>query len=95
TEDGFYESSAWHEDLLRFPPQRRYQFMHGLGAIPKEYQIYVSFWPDALVKDHSIAEAAGNIAVVERITDEYIQARNDTCETFYIRLIAEHPDTTP
>jgi hypothetical protein len=69
--------------------------VHGLGAIPKEYQIYVSFWPDALVKDHSIAEAAGNIAVVERITDEYIQTRNDTCETFYIRLIAEHPDTTP
>jgi hypothetical protein len=83
TENGFYESNSWSEGFFDFPPQKKYRFFHALGVIPKDVSTFVGF-DDC----DSVAEAAGNIVIIEEVTSEFIRVRNDTCETFCLRVVA-------
>lgn len=88
-EAGIYESVAvsgeWHE----FLPQRRLLFPHGLGHEPIFYQSFVSFHRAPLSEDRpNFSESAGNHTIWERVDEEFIQVRNDTCQTFYLRVVA-------
>lgn len=86
----FYESAPWEGAYLKFPPQKRYDFMHGLGDTPDLIQVYVGFTKTPLGDDGqgNISLAVGNEAIIEEVNDEYVRVRNDTCETFYVRLVA-------
>jgi hypothetical protein len=88
-----YESSAWEGEYLEFVPQRKLRFFHGLRGIPRSVQVYIGFHPAPLTPEggRNISEAAGNIAIIEEVNAEYVQIRNDTCETFYTRLVAANP----
>ena len=83
----FYESSAWDSGYLFFPPARTIHFIHKLHAQPGGIEINLAF------DDHGfgLAPTAGNQAIIERVTAETIDVKNDTCSDFYIRLSAERP----
>jgi hypothetical protein len=83
----FYESSAWDQGYLYFPPARTIHFLHKLQALPAGIEINLAF------DDHGfrLAPTAGNQAIIEAVTVETIDVKNDTCSDFYIRLSAERP----
>lgn len=90
TVGGVYESTSWDGEYQKFPPQKRYQFQHQLGAVPQEVSTFVGFHNPPIGDGGfgNVAEVAGNIVVIEGVTEEYIRVRNDTCETFYLRVVA-------
>lgn len=95
-EGGVYESSPWNGEYHEFPPQKRYEFRHGLGGVPKEVATYVAFeeTPIGTREFGNVAEAAGNIVIIEDVSAEDIRVRNDTCETFYLRVVASGASAT-
>lgn len=92
-EAGTYESAPWDGKFHVFPPKKRYAFQHGLPGVPRDVSTWVSFHERPLVgRAHGdIAESAGNIVIIERVDETTIQVRNDTCETFYLRVFASDP----
>jgi hypothetical protein len=87
-----YESAPWAGKYLRFRPDKRYSFVHGLRGTPSVVQAWVGFDEQPLSNyPGNISEAAGNEAIIESVTAERVQIRNDTCETFYLRLVASDP----
>lgn len=91
-----YESTPADEPMLHFPQGRTYTFYHGLGKVPYEAPIYVSFceqpFNDAsdkcLSKSNNVAPSAGNLGLFEAWDAEKITIRNDTCENnFYVRIV--------
>lgn len=96
-ERGTYATSSFTEDFLYFPPEKRYEFRHGLGGTPQVVQTWVSFGSRPLPLDKEFgnaAEPAGNIVIIEAVTPEYVRVRNDTCQKFYLRLVASDPEPT-
>ncbi len=85
-----YQSTLWNAPFLEFRPQKKYVFHHGLRGIPNVIQVYVGFTPNPLA-NANVAEAAGNIAIVERVDENVVKVRNDTCQRFYMRLTASDP----
>ena len=87
-----YETNAWDESFVDFPAGRRLALHHGLESVPVEIRSYVAFKaepvPDDETKPGFVAESAGNQVLIERVDDEVIRVRNDTCEHFYLRLVA-------
>ena len=85
-----YESDSWDGPYLKFPPQRTYDFHHGLGRRPSAVLSYVGFSESPLGSngDGNISEAAGNEVIIEWVDEQVVRVRNDTCETFYLRLVA-------
>jgi hypothetical protein len=89
-----YESTSFSGKYLKFRPNKRYKFFHGLRGTPALVQAWVGFHEVPLNSDMetgNISEAAGNEAILEAVTSEYVTIRNDTCETFYLRLVASDP----
>jgi hypothetical protein len=91
-----YQTGGWCEPWLHLPNGRTYRLMHGLGTRPELTEVLVSFKELPFGEDCEepglAAPSAGNISVIENVTDEYIQVRNDTCEpSFYLRLVAISP----
>jgi hypothetical protein len=89
-----YESTSFSGKYLKFRPNKRYKFFHGLRGTPAVVQAWVGFHEVPLNSDMetgNISEAAGNEAILEAVTSEYVTIRNDTCETFYLRLVASDP----
>ena len=87
----YYETSRYDGPFLHFPAGRRYDLPHGLSEPPAEFHVYLSFTAEPLPDGQpgaGVAESAGNQAVVERIDDEILQVRNDTCAEFFMRLVA-------
>ena len=84
---GFYESAPPEGPYLDFPAGRTYRFMHGLGAVPRTLNAYLSF------DEHpgEFAEAAGNQVTYAPPTSEYVDVRNDTCSPIYIRITLSNP----
>ncbi len=84
-----YETNAFGEAYVDFPAGRRWQIQHQLGALPTEVKSYLAFVENPLPSDANgnTAETAGNQVIIEAVTDEYVQVRNDTCEHFYLRLV--------
>jgi len=89
-----YESASFSGTYLEFRPQKKYKFFHGLRGTPAVVQAWVGFSDRPLNENGqsgNISEAAGNEAILEAVTSEYVIIRNDTCETFYLRLVASDP----
>ena len=93
-----YETNAWDEHFVDFPAGRRLALRHGLGDVPVEIRSYVAFKADPFPEDETkpgfVAESAGNQVLLERVDDEVIRVRNDTCEHFYLRLVASTDSVT-
>ncbi len=83
-----YETGAWDEPWLHFPPGRRFALEHGLGRKPYVINTYLSFSEDPLSTKNNASESAGNQAVIEAVTDLTVQVRNDSCADFYLRVTA-------
>jgi len=93
----YYQTGDWCDTWIHIPNGRTYRIEHGLRRAPLTTQIFVAFSAEPFGDDCDArglaAPSAGNIVVVEGVTDEYIQVRNDTCETeFHFRLTAIAPD---
>jgi hypothetical protein len=88
-----YESAPWRGKYLKFRTNKSYRFFHGLRGTPAVVQAWVGFDEISLHDDGggNISEAAGNEAIIESVTAEHVTIRNDTCETFYLRLVASDP----
>jgi len=82
--DGEYQSSPVEGPWLHFPGGRRYQLVHHLGATPSRYEAYLGFeeWPA------DSTTGSGNGARFHEINDEYLVVENDTCASFYLRVVA-------
>jgi hypothetical protein len=85
-----YETNGWHDDFVDFPAGRRLALMHGLAQAPIEVRSYLAFSKDPL-PDHGrgvVAESAGNQVLIQNVDEDSVDVRNDTCEHFYLRLVA-------
>jgi len=83
-----YESSPMAGPWLDFPGGRRYRLVHSLGRVPTEVTAYLSFEPDDLA---NFTTSAGNSALFEQVTDEYVDVHNDGCPDFFVRVVASVP----
>jgi hypothetical protein len=92
----FYETNAWSASFLNFPAGRRIALVHGLRERPIELRSYLAFESHPLPEngDGFVAESAGNQVLIEGVDDETVRVRNDTCQHFYLRLVAS-TDTSP
>ena len=90
----YYESDTWNGPYLKFPPQRTYDLVHGLGRPPTAVMAYVGFsdTPLGTTGNGNISLAAGNEVIIEWVDESVIRVRNDTCETFYLRVVALAPN---
>lgn len=86
-ENGHFMSSPWSGPLLPFPGGKRYDIKHKLGCVPYDVQCFLSFSGEG-TKDSSIAQSAGNLCVIQEITDEHIEIKNDTCSDMYVLVTA-------
>jgi hypothetical protein len=86
----YYETNAWNEKFVDFPAGRRLALVHGLARTPIEVRSYLAFSAKALPEDARgvVAESAGNQVLIQRVNEESVDVRNDTCEHFYLRLVA-------
>ncbi len=86
----YYQTNAWDEPFVDFPAGRRWALVHGLKETPIELKSYVAFKAKPLPEDGKgfVAETAGNQVLIEGVDEETIRVRNDTCEHFYLRLMA-------
>ncbi len=82
-----YESSNWEGPYLHFPGGKRYRIHHGLGTTPVAVLTYLAFDEHPL-PGGNVSESAGNQSVIERVDDEVIVVRNDTCAEFWLRVVA-------
>lgn len=85
----FYETSPWDGGFLHFPAGRSYRIFHQLGSRPIDVNTYLSFAESALGTGHNVSESAGNQAVIDAVTDEHVEVRNDTCAEFWLRVTAQ------
>ncbi|PKN50142.1 MAG: hypothetical protein CVU63_00135 [Deltaproteobacteria bacterium HGW-Deltaproteobacteria-20] len=90
TVDGSYMSSEWTGPLLPFTGGKRYKLYHGLGCTPRMLECWASFNANG-IDDGSIAPPAGNMCVVQDITDKFIVIKNDTCSDMYVLVAAWAP----
>lgn len=88
--DGTYMSSPWTGPLLAFPGGKRYTLEHKLGCVPRSIQIWTSFSDVGATAESasSIAPSAGNMSLVQEVTDEHIIIKNDTCSDYFVLVTA-------
>jgi hypothetical protein len=86
----FYETNAWDGSFVDFPAGRRLALVHGLRETPIDLTSYLAFKARALPKGGKgfVSESAGNQVLIEGVDEEVIRVRNDTCEDFFLRLVA-------
>jgi hypothetical protein len=86
----FYETNAWKSAFVDFPAGRRLALVHGLLDVPIELRSYLAFEAHPFPSNGKgfVAESAGNQVLIEDVNDEFVRVRNDTCEHFYLRLVA-------
>lgn len=93
-----YETNAWDETFVHFPAGRRIALRHGLGKVPVTIRSYVAFkecpFPKETTQPGFVAESAGNQVLLERVDSEFVRVRNDTCEEFWLRLVASTADAS-
>lgn len=93
-----YETNGWDEEFVHFPAGRRVALRHGLATVPVEIRSYLAFKACPFPADENepgfVAESAGNQVLIERVDDEVVRVRNDTCEEFWLRLVASTADAT-
>ena len=86
----FYETNDWKGSFVDFPAGRRLALVHGLRETPNELRSYLAFdeHPFPQNGEGFVAESAGNQVLIEDVNDEFIRVRNDTCEHFFLRIVA-------
>lgn len=94
-----YESATWDGRYVKFAPEKRLVFEHGLRAIPFQITTYAAFSPCPLASPGTclddpnpageVAESAGDIAPISDVTEQSFTVHNGTCETFYLRVAAQ------
>ena len=86
----YYETNDWKDAFVNFPAGRRYALVHGLRDTPIELKSYLAFESHPFPSSGKgfVAESAGNQVLIEDVNDEFIRVRNDTCEHFYLRIVA-------
>ena len=82
-----YESSPWNGPYLHFPAGRRFSLEHHLKKTPSLVNTYLAF-DERPLPGGNTSESAGNQAVIERVDDQVIVVRNDTCAEFWLRVVA-------
>jgi hypothetical protein len=88
-----YESAP-DNDLDAFKAKKKYRFFHELGVTPLIVKVYLSFDQTGTGTGKtengvgSIAESAGNQALIDCKDAHVIEVRNDTCQDFYIQVVA-------
>jgi hypothetical protein len=100
TANDVYQSSPWNGPYLDFPAGRSYLLMHGLGGTPITVVSYLSFDAHPIPADgeerqdrnSNTAPCAGNQCILEGVTSEHIEIRNDTCSDGYLRVVASDPE---
>lgn len=84
--------SAPDNALDPFPAKTKLRFIHELGVTPLFVKIYLSFdhFGTGTKKDPagSNAESAGNQALIDCKDAHVIEVRNDTCQDFFIQVVA-------
>ncbi len=87
-----YETNDWNADYVKFPAGRQILIEHGLEGTPQVFT-WLAFDnpPLAVGREGNTAESAGNQVIIQRVDSEVVQVRNDTCQDFYLRLVAMVP----
>jgi hypothetical protein len=84
-----YETNPIDGRYLDFPAGRVYDLAHDLNQTPSVVLSYLSFSAEPTSGHGDFAESAGNQVVVERVDDEVVRVRNDTCADMYLRVVLE------
>jgi hypothetical protein len=100
TAAGVYETSPWQGPYLDFPAGRTYRLIHGLGSRPRLIVPYLSFDRSPVAapgeprsdRNSHTAIGAGNQAIIEAVTADHIDVRNDTCSDIFLRVVASDPE---
>lgn len=90
-----YETNDWNEEFVSFPAGRKLLIEHGLGTEPEIFT-WLAFVEEPLKrgldteddKEGNAAESAGNMVIIQKLNDQFVQVRNDTCQDFFLRLVA-------
>lgn len=90
-----YETNDWNEPFVEFPAGRKLLIEHGLGTEPEIFT-WLAFVKEPLKrgldgeddKEGNAAESAGNMVIIQKLNDQFVQVRNDTCQDFWLRLVA-------
>jgi hypothetical protein len=85
-----YETNDWNESFVKFSAGRRLSIEHGLGGEPEIFT-WLAFDPLPFAQKRSAAESAGNMVIILKNQDGVIVVRNDTCQDFWLRLVAISP----
>jgi hypothetical protein len=86
-EEGVYMSSPWDGELLYFPGGMRYEIRHKLEALPRWWEIYLSFDRYG-AKTGTLALAAGDQAEVIEVTEEALLVVNASCVEYWLLVVA-------
>ena len=85
-----YMSTPYDGTWLHFPARRRFLLRHGLGTSSYSVDAYLSFHPRPLEKGGGgLSAPAGNEVIVERLTEDELVVKNDTCSEFYLLVRLE------
>ncbi len=79
---GQWQSSDWNRDWLAYPAEATLRIEHGLGRTPRAVLVYMSFSPDGF----GGALAAGDIARVQSVDEQYVTIQNATQEALFVRV---------
>jgi len=88
------EEQGLEAELLFYPGGMRYAIHHKLGALPRWWQVYLSFDSDGS-DTGTLALAAGNQAEVTHVDDEVIHVVNGSCVEYWMLLVAGTGEEPP
>ncbi len=86
-EDGIYITNGWLEPFVEFKAGATISIQHGLGREPEVFT-WLSFFEEPFEEGKDAAESAGNQVLIKQVDSKIIRVRNDTCQKFYLRLVA-------
>lgn len=92
--DLVFESSPIDGPFLPFEGAAIWHFHHGLGARPYQVDVTLAF-TDRPEDGGGSAASAGNLALVQKTSEDEIVIKSDTCASYFIRVVAHaHPKTS-
>ncbi|GAC1576400.1 MAG: hypothetical protein NVS3B20_25260 [Polyangiales bacterium] len=85
-----YESSPVGGPFLAFGGGATYHIRHGMKITPQSFTIQLSF-SEYPFQDGAggFAPSAGNQTVILQATDQEVVVKNDSCATYYLRVVLE------
>lgn len=87
---GTWESAPWSgTHWIDYPGRVTLEIEHGLGRVPQNVFVYLSFEDRATETADSAALAAGDLARIVRVTDRVVEIRNRTNGDYFARVVVE------